>query len=147
MDSGILRAAMYAYGRSKAQELRANAPDMTDTDVIDQELFIPDWREGPQVAGAPVQYRGQVYRVLPPGHDSTGNPGWNPADTPALFGICHTKDPAKAKPWVSPHGQSGVYTLGDCYVDDEGIVHRQIFDGDNVYDAAAMPDRWETVEA
>ena len=147
MDSGILRAAMYAYGRTKAQELRANAPDMTDTEVIDQELFIPDWREGPQVAGAPVQYRGQVYRVLPPGHDSTGNPGWNPVDTPALFSVCHTKDPAKAKPWVDPYGISGMYTLGDCYVDDEGIVHRQIFDGDNVYDAAAMPDRWETVEA
>jgi len=146
LDNSIFVEAMYNYGREKALELREAAPELTDTEVIDQEIFIPTWHEGPQIAGAPVQYEGQVYRVLPPGHDSTGNPGWNPAAVPALFGVCHTKDPYKAKPWVDPYGQSGVYTLGDCYIDDEGIVYRQIFDGDNVYNAAAVPDRWEQVD-
>lgn len=146
MDSGILRAAMYAYGRSKALELREAAPELTDTEVIDAELFIPTWRKGPQVAGAPVQYEGQVYRVLPPGHDSTGNPGWNPADTQALFGICHTKDPAKAKPWAAPMGISGLYYKAECYVDGEGVVWRQVYDGGNEYDATALPSRWEAVE-
>ena len=144
MDNTIMNAAMYAYGRSKALELREAAPELTDTEVIDAELFIPTWREGPQVAGAPTQYEGQVYRTIQ-AHDSTGNPGWNPADNPALFGICHTKDPAKAKPWAAPMGISGLYYKDECYVDGEGTVWRQVYDGGNEYDAATLPERWETV--
>ena len=30
--------------------------------------------------------------------------------------------------------------------DSSGKVWRQIYDGGNVYDAAAMPDRWEIAE-
>ncbi len=144
MDSTILAEAMYAYGRSKALELRAEAPELTDTEVIEQELFIPTWREGVHEAGSPVRQGEQVYRTIQT-HDSTGNPGWNPAATPALFGICHTKDPAKAKPWVSPHGISGLYYKDECYVDGEGTVWRQVYDGGNEYDAATLPERWETV--
>lgn len=145
MDNDILIAAMYAYGRSKALELRAEAPELTDTEVIDQELFIPTWREGPQTIGSLVRFLGQVYRTLQT-HDSTGNPAWNPADTPALFGVCHTKDPYKAKPWVNPYGTSGLYYKDECYVDGEGTVWRQVYDGGNVYDATALPSRWEAVE-
>lgn len=144
MDSTILVEAMYAYGRSKALELKAEAPELTDTEVIDQELFIPTWREGVHEAGSPVRQGEQVYRTIQT-HDSTGNPGWNPADTPALFGICHTKDPAKAKPWVSPHGISGLYYKDECYVDGEGTVWRQVYDGGNEFDAVALPSRWEAV--
>lgn len=144
MDKQLLHDAMYEYGRAKALELRREAPGFTDTEVIDAELFIPTWREGPQVAGAPTQYEGQVYRTLQ-AHDSTGNPGWNPAVSPALFGICHTKDPAKAKPWAQPSGTSGMYYLDECYKDGN-TVWRQVYDGANVYDAVALPDRWEVVD-
>lgn len=136
---------MYAYGRSKALELRAAASELTDTEVIEQELFIPTWREGPQVAGYLVKYEGQDYRVLQT-HDSTGNPGWNPAASPALFGVCHTTNPYRAKPWVEPMGTSGMYYKDECYIDGEGVVWRQVFDGGNVYDAATLPERWEQVE-
>ena len=145
MDNNIFVEAMYNYGREKALELREAAPELTDTEVIDQEVFIPTWHEGPQIANAPTQYNGQVYRVIQ-AHDSTNNPTWNPADSPALFSICHTKNPLKAKPWVAPAGTSGMYTLGDCYKDDSDVVWRQIFDGDNVYDATALPERWEQVD-
>lgn len=144
MDSTLLIEAMYAYGRNKALDLRDEAPELTDTEVIEQELFIPTWREGPQIFEAPVKYEGQVYRVLQ-AHDSTGNPGWNPAATPALFGICHSKDPAYAKPWAAPMGISGMYYKDECYVDGEGVVWRQVYDGGNVYDAATLPERWEQV--
>lgn len=144
MDSTILNAAMYAYGRSKALELREAAPELTDTEVIDAELFIPTWREGVHEAGSPVRQGEQVYRTIQT-HDSTGNPAWNPADTPALFGICHTKDPAKAKPWAAPMGISGLYYKDECYIDGEGIVHRQTYDGGNEFDAATLPERWEAV--
>lgn len=144
MDNVILNEAMYNYGRQKALELRAEAPELTDTEVIDQELFIPHWKEGVHTAGDPLQYEGQVYRVLQ-AHDSTGNPSWTPATQPALFSICHTKNPFKAKPWITPQGISGMYELGDCYIDNEGIVWRQIYNDNNVYDAATLPERWEQV--
>ena len=145
MDSELFVQAMYAYGRSKALELRAAAPELTDTEVIDQELFIPTWKEGVHTIGDPLQYEGQVYRVLQT-HDSTGNSTWNPVDLPSLFSICHTKNPFKAKPWITPQGISGMYELGDCYIDDEGIVWRQIYNDNNVYDAATLPERWEEVD-
>ena len=145
MDNELLVAAMYAYGRSKALELREEAPTLTDTEVIERELFIPTWREGEHIIGDVVKQDEQVYRTLQT-HDSTGNPAWNPAASPALFGICHTKNPADAKPWVQPQGTSGMYYKDDCYVDNEGVVWRQVYDGGNVYDAAALPERWEAVE-
>ena len=135
---------MYNYGRTKALELREAAPELTDTEVIDQEVFIPTWKEGIHTAGDPLQYEGQVYRVLQT-HDSTGNPTWNPTDLPSLFSICHTKNPIHAKPWVAPTGISGMYELGDCYIDDEGIIWRQVYNDSNVYDAATLPERWEVV--
>ena len=144
MDRDLFVAAMYAYGRNKALDLRDEAPELTDTEVIEQETFIPTWREGPQIFEAPVKYEGQVYRVLQ-AHDSTGNPSWNPAASPALFSVCHSKDPAYAKPWVQPQGISGMYYKDECYVDGGGVVWRQVYDGGNVYDAATLPKRWQQV--
>ena len=144
MDGELFIQAMYVYGRSKALELREIASELTDTEIIDQELFIPTWHEGQQILNAVVQYEGQVYRVLQ-AHDSTGNPNWNPALSPALFGICHTTNAAKAKPWVMPSGTSGMYYLNECYIDGNGIVWRQIYDGGNIYDAVTLPERWEQV--
>lgn len=146
MNSSDLITGMYEYGRNKALELRENASGMTDTEVIDQESFIPEWRAGIQVLNALVRRSvlNQVYRVLQ-AHDSSGNQGWTPETQPALFSVCHTKDPVKAKPWAAPAGTSGMYELGDCYKDASGIIWRQIYDGDNVYDAATLPERWEQI--
>lgn len=145
MDNITLNEAMYNYGREKALELREEAPTLSDSDLINQELFIPTWRQGPQILDAPVRYEGQVYRVLQ-AHDSTNNSDWTPLNTPALFGICHTKYPDKAKPWVQPYGTSGMYYQNDCYIDDEGIIWQQIYDGGNVYDAMTLPERWKQVD-
>ena len=135
---------MYNYGREKALELREEAPTLSDSDLINRETFIPTWREGPQILDAPIQYEGQVYRVLQ-AHDSTGNSNWTPSNMPALFGICHTKYPDHAKPWVQPYGTSGMYYQNDCYIDDEGIVWQKTYNGVNIYDAATLPERWEQV--
>ena len=145
MDNELLREAAYYYGRMKALELREDAPNLSDTEIIDREFFIPTWREGPQPLNAVISYQNQVYRIIQ-AHDSTGNPTWNPVDTPSLFSICHTKHPDKAKPWVQPLGTSGMYYQNDCYVDDEGVIWRQIYSEGNVYDAATLPERWEQVD-
>lgn len=141
-----LAEAMRIFSKQNAQHLKEQGESMSGTEIIDQELFVPEWKPANyQTVGAPVKFDGQVYKVLQ-AHDSSQTPDWTPAATPALWSICHTTDPAKAKPWLEPQGTSGMYYKGEYYRADDGIVYRQIYDGGNVYDAAATPDRWETVE-
>lgn len=64
-----------------------------------------------------------------------------PADLPALWSICHTKDPAKAKPYQAPDGRSGMYMLDECCT-QEGHVWRSVID-DNVWPPSGYPDGWE----
>ena len=141
-----LAEAMGIFSKQNAQHLKEQGKGMSGTEIIDQELFVPEWKPANyQTVGAPVKFDGQVYKVLQ-AHDSTSNPDWTPAATPALWSVCHTTDPAKAKPWAEPQGTSGMYYKDECYRADDGTVYRQIYDGGNVYDAAATPDRWEAVE-
>lgn len=141
-----LAEAMRIFAKQNAQHLKEQGEGMSGTEIIDQEIFVPEWKPANyQTVGVPVHYEGQVYKVLQV-HDSTSNPDWTPAATPALWSICHTTDPAKAKPWLEPQGTSGMYYKDECYRADDGTVYRQIYDGGNVYDAAATPDRWEAVE-
>ena len=141
-----LAEAIRILAKESALHLKEQGKGMSGTEIIDQELFVPEWKPANyQTVGAPVRYGGQVYKVLQ-AHDSTSNPDWTPDTQPALWSICHTTDAAKAKPWAEPQGTSGMYQLGECYIADDGTIYRQIYDGDNVYDAAAMPDRWEAVE-
>lgn len=141
-----LAEAMRIFAKENALRLKEQGEGMSGTEIIDRELFVPEWKPANyQTVGAPVKFDGQVYKVLQV-HDSTSNPDWTPAATPALWSICHATDPAKAKPWLEPQGTSGMYYKDECYRADDGTVYRQIYDGGNVYDAAATPDRWETVE-
>lgn len=142
-----LSEALYWYGRDKTLALRNQADGMSGTEIISQEIFVPEWKpKNYQTVGTPIRYEGQVYKVLQ-AHDSTANPDWTPESQPALWSICHTTAPAKAKPWAEPQGTSGMYQLGECYIADDGTIYCQIYDGDNVYNAEAMPERWETVES
>ena len=141
-----LTEALRILAKENALQLKTQGGSMSGTEIIDHEIFVPEWKPANyQTVGAPVCYEGQVYKVLQ-AHDSTSNPDWTPAATPALWSICHTTDPAKAKPWLEPQGTSGMYYKDECYRADDGTVYRQIYDGGNVYDAAATPDRWEAVE-
>lgn len=137
--------ALRLLGRQQALALRSSANTMSGTEIIEQEVFVPDWQPANyQTVGAPVKDAGQIYQVLQ-AHDSTNNPTWTPHDTPALWSICHTTNAAKAKPWIEPLGTSGMYYKDECYIDNSGIIWRQTYDGGNVYDAEATPDRWEAV--
>lgn len=146
INKEMVKEALAMYGKAKATELRSSANTMSGTEIIEQEVFVPDWKPANyQTVGAPVRFDGQVYKVLQ-AHDSSQTPDWTPAATPALWSICHTTDPAKAKPWLEPQGTSGMYYKNECYRANDGTVYRQTYDGGNVYDAEAMPDRWEAVE-
>ena len=92
--------------------------------------------------GAPVRDCEQVYKLLQPYNASTW-PDQRPADLPALWSICHTKDPSKAKEWLAPNGTSGMYMSGECCVDG-GVVYRCLTDN-TVHSPTDYPQAWERV--
>ena len=140
-----LAETMRIFAKENAQHLKEQGESMSGTEIIDQELFVPEWKPANyQTVGAPVKDEGQIYKVLQ-AHDSTNNPTWTPHNTPALWSICHTTDPAKAKPWAEPQGTSGMYYKDECYIDESGVIWRQTYDGGNVYNAESLPSRWEAV--
>lgn len=136
-----------SLGRSDAIKLREEANALTGTQIIDREVSVPafdpakDYSAWP--VGAPVADEGQVWTLIQP--YNAANYEGRPSTLRALWGLAHTTDPAKAKPWVDPYGTSGMYMAGECYVDADGVVWRAKDDG-LVRDAAAYPDGWEAAE-
>lgn len=142
---------MYEEGRRNALDLASRAKDMDGTAIIAEEDHIPAWSENAAYTadhvGFPVQDKGQVYTILMP-HTPAHNPGSRPADLRAIYSLLHTKDPAKAKPWMASYGVSGLYKLDECctYPNADGATH--VFR--NKYDNNEFPpltlnveDRWE----
>lgn len=139
-----MREVFYALGRANATELREQARELTGTQIIDREysvpVFEPDKDYSGWPVGAPVTDDGQVWLLLQP-HDAAQYEG-RPGTLRALWGLAHTKNPAKAKAWVDANGTSGMYMAGECYRDGEGQVWRATEDN-LVYDAEARADAWE----
>lgn len=135
-------------GRNDALALRSRAASMSGTEIIAEEIATPPFDPGKDYStwpvGAPVADEGQVWTLLQP-HNAANYEG-RPSTLRALWGLTHTTDPKRAKPWVEPYGTSGMYMAGECYIDAEGIVWRCLQDN-NVYDAAALPSAWEEVIA
>ena len=145
-NKNLILSVMRENGREDALDLRNRAPSMDGTAIIAEEHKIPVWSADKDysgwTAGAPVRYDGQVYALLQP-HNAAFYPGSNPANSPALWSIRHTKDPAKAKPWMAPAGTSGLYMADECCLWD-GAVYRCVRD-DNPYSPGDYPDWWELV--
>lgn len=127
---------------------RVVAESLDGTAIIAQQDKVPAWSEdavyGAALIGCPVQDGDQVYTILQP-HTPAHNPGSRPADLPAIYSIKHTKDPARAKPYMAPNGTSGMYMTGDCCVENGG-VYRSLTDN-NVWAPSAYPSFWKEVAA
>lgn len=135
-----------SLGRSDALKLRAEANSLSGTQIIDREHAAPafdptrDYSTFP--VGAPVTDEGQVWTLLQP-HNAANYAG-RPSTLRALWGLAHTTNPAKAKPWADPYGTSGMYMAGDVYRAEDGTIFRAL--EDNIaHDAETQPDAWETV--
>ena len=129
-----------------AEDLQAAAPDMDGTALIDREGDIPDFDPDKHqylnwTAGQAVRDDGQVWKLLQP-YDSTVYKD-HPNDMRAQWGLMHTKDPAKAKPFVPAQGTSGIYMLDECCTEG-GKVYRSKVDN-NVWTPGEYPDYWEEV--
>ena len=134
-------------GRSDALALRREAAGLTGTQIIDREDAVPafdpykDYSSFP--VGAPVSDGGQVWTLIQP-YNAAYYDG-RPADLRALWGLAHTKNPARAKAWVDPQGTSGMYMRGECYRAEDGTVWQALEDN-LVYDAQILPNRWKMME-
>lgn len=142
----LILDVMRRQGAADASALRAQAEALDGTEIISREGCVPIFVPGKDYygwpVGAPVTDDGQVWQLLQP-YDSAAHPG-SPGELRALWGLCHTMDPAMAKPWVDPYGTSGMYMVGECYRAVNGTVYRCLADN-TVYDAVALPGCWEAV--
>lgn len=139
--------AMRAKGAADAADLRQRAGELDGTGIIAEELKIPafdpdkDYSAWP--AGSPVREEvdgeWQVYKLITP-HNAANYPGSTPSNTPALWSVCHTKDPALAKPWMEPSGTSGMYMTGECCTEG-GHVWQSTMDN-NVWTPSGYPQGW-----
>lgn len=136
-----------SLGQREAAELRQGAAEMDGTAIIAMERAVPAWDKQQDYTdwpvGSPVADESQVWTLITP-HRAADYEG-RPSTLRALWGLCHTKDPAKAKPWVAPEGQSGMYMTGECYKATDGTVYRCKQDN-CVWDADGLPSAWEEVE-
>ena len=136
-------------GKADAAALAAKAVEGSadGTVLIDQEDTIPTWRQRDysQVpVGTPYKWQGQVYKLWQQ-HDATQQPDWSPDQAVSLWDVCHTTDPAKAKPYQAPQGSRGLYNNGEvCLVD--GHVWRSIMDN-NAWTPSGYPQGWEDLGA
>lgn len=148
MDSkSLILDVLRDLGAREAAELRKSAAEMDDTAIIAMEREVPAWSNEQDYsawpAGAPVADEGQVWLLIQP-HDAANYDG-RPSTLRALWGLAHTKDPARAKPWVDPYGTSGMYMSGECYRAEDGTVYRCKQDN-CVWDATGLPSAWEEVQ-
>lgn len=136
-----------SLGRADALKLREEAHSLSGTQIIDREYSIPEFDGKKDYStypvGAPVMDEGQVWTLIQP--YNAGNYAGRPSTLRALWSLCHTKNPAKAKAWVAPEGTSGMYMTGECYKDADGNVWQAKQDN-LVHDAAAYPDGWQLLE-
>lgn len=136
-------------GKADAAALAAKAVEGSadGTVLIDQEDTIHTWRQRDysQVpVGTPYKWQGQVYKLWQQ-HDATQQPTWSPDQAVSLWDVCHTTDPAKAKPYTAPQGSRGLYNNGEvCLVD--GHVWRSIMDN-NAWTPSGYPQGWEDLGA
>ena len=143
------KTVMYEEGRRRALALKEQAPGLTGTEIIEQEENVPDWNHEKDYsgwdAGSPVADEGQVWLLLIP-HRAKDYAG-RPSGLRSLWGLAHTKDPNKAKPWVASYGVSGLYMFDECctYPHPDGTVHvfRNLYDN-NEYPPLTMnvESRW-----
>lgn len=139
------RMIMFEEGRRQALDMQHRSPEMTGTEIIAEEFNVPAWDKAHDYtgwkAGYPVHDEGQVWLLLIP-HNAAHYTG-RPSGLRALWGLAHTTDPEKAKPWVAPSGVSGLYMVNECCTYD-GHIWRNRHDRNEFPPLTLnVEDRWE----
>ena len=135
---------MKEVGLRAAEKLQSQASEMDGTQLIDREGDIPDFDPDNYQylnwgIGSAVRSEDQVWKLIQP-YDSIvyKDP---PSQMRAQWGLMHTKNPDKAKPYVEPLGQSGMYMKDECCTYN-GATYISTIDN-NVWNPEAYPAGWE----
>ena len=127
-------------------QTKANEGKVTETEIIDQEIavqsFDPNKDYSSWKVNSPVADEGQVWLLIQP-HNAANYDG-RPSTLRALWGLAHTKNPDKAKPFVEPYGTSGMYMKDECVLWTDGKVYKSVNDN-NVYTPEVYSAGWEEV--
>lgn len=134
---------MKAIGLQAATALQEQAPDLTGTQIIDRETDIPEFDPAVQylnwTAKSVVRDNDQVWSLLQP-YDSITHTE-RPENARDRWGLCHTKNPKNAKPYVEPQGTSGMYMKDECCVQND-VVYISLIDN-NVWSPDQYPAGWK----
>ena len=137
---------MREVGLNSATLFQQQAWGMDGTQIIDREDSIPDFNPdihqyADWTIGQCVRDNGQVWQLIQP-YDSSVYKD-RPENMRAQWGLCHTTNPEKAKPYVVPLGTSGMYMEGECCVENSKVYKSKI--DNNVWTPSGYPTGWEEV--
>ena len=104
---------------------------------------IRHWKEGAYTVGDVRMYDSDPYKCVQ-GHDSTGTPGWNPKDAPALWMQYHGTTKETARPFVHPTGAHDMYLKGEYAIFDGGAIKRA--NQDTSFGPDEYAQAWDDVE-
>lgn len=140
---GALEAAIRRASQSLQEDIRADKLD--GTEVVTCEDLLPAWAGGRFEAGDVRTHNGQVWKCVQ-AHDTANNPDVEPGATPAIWVPFHTKDPARAKPFIQPTGAHDSYLKDEVMLWTDGQVYKSIMDGANTYSPQDYPQGWQVVQ-
>lgn len=133
--------------RSEALQIRNSLDNLVvkiadaPAEINDNPAAIRNWKEGAYVIGDVRMDAGNPYKCVQ-AHDSTGNPTWNPAATPALWMQYHGTTKETARPFIHPAGAHDMYKKGE-YASFDDVIKQA--NQDTVYSPDEYPDAWDTV--
>lgn len=131
-------------GLAAAQRLQEAAPNMSGTEIYEQETYIPDFKASialknmleRSVGFVCRSTAGRAVKLLQP-YDSSIYTA-EPEELPAQWGFYWSTDPAKALPYIQL--ATSPYNTGDCCTEN-GHVYRSTMDS-NVWAPSAYPQGW-----
>lgn len=142
VNKAFVLDTMRKIGRTAAESLQERAPDMSGTEIIAEESFLPDFDAKRQYLNYKAGYvcqtaKGNAVKLVQP-YDSTIFTG-QPEELPAQWGFYWSTDPLKAKPFLSL--ATSPYMTGDCCT-YEGHVWRSGQDG-NTWAPGSVGVKWD----
>ena len=134
-------------GRLAALEVQEKSPEMTGTELNAVDDRIPRFAEAVKkknMLERPVGFvckspAGRVVKLLQPYDSDIYTQA--PEELPAQWGFVWSRDPEKAKPFISL--STSPYMTGDCCAEDGGVFRSTI--DSNVWAPSAYPAGWVAV--
>lgn len=143
-SQALVLEMMRKMGKETAQALQEAAPDMTATEIVAEQDFIPDFNPERQYLNYPVGYLcktalGNVCKLVQL-YDSQIYTA-QPEELPAQWGFQWSTDPAMATDFIAL--STSPYAVGDCCIYD-GMTYRSLT-ANNVNSPEDYPTGWEIV--